>query len=57
MSMHHKIINGDRRKTDVLPIRSVHLIMTSAPYCQLKGYGSDNQIGLHDSVVSYINNN
>jgi len=28
---------------------SIHLIITSPPYWQLKDYGIDNQIGLNDS--------
>jgi site-specific DNA-methyltransferase (adenine-specific) len=35
---------------------SVHLIITSPPYWQLKDYGSENQIGFHDSYENYINN-
>ena len=35
---------------------SVHLTITSPPYWQLKDYGTDNQIGFHDSYESYINN-
>ena len=35
---------------------SVHLIVTSPPYWQLKDYGPENQIGFHDSYESYINN-
>ncbi|MBO7469740.1 MAG: thermonuclease family protein [Bacteroidales bacterium] len=35
---------------------SVHLIITSPPYWQLKDYGSDNQIGFNDSYEQYINN-
>ena len=35
---------------------SVHLVITSPPYWQLKDYGTDNQIGFHDSYESYINN-
>ena len=35
---------------------SVHLALTSPPYWQLKDYGSDNQIGFHDSYENYINN-
>lgn len=35
---------------------SVHLIITSPPYWQLKDYGSEDQIGFHDSYESYINN-
>ena len=36
--------------------RSVHLIITSPPYWQLKDYGTDNQIGFNDSYENYINN-
>ncbi len=39
-----------------LPDNSVHLALTSPPYWQLKDYGSDNQIGFHESYESYINN-
>lgn len=35
---------------------SVHLAITSPPYWQLKDYGTDSQIGFHDSYESYINN-
>ncbi len=35
---------------------SIHLIVTSPPYWQLKDYGDDNQIGFHDSYEEYINN-
>lgn len=35
---------------------SIHLVITSPPYWQLKDYGSDNQIGYHESYESYINN-
>ncbi|MBS1537692.1 MAG: thermonuclease family protein [Bacteroidetes bacterium] len=35
---------------------SVHLAVTSPPYWQLKDYGTDNQIGFHDSYENYINN-
>ena len=35
---------------------SVHLVVTSPPYWQLKDYGADNQIGFNDSYENYINN-
>jgi len=35
---------------------SVHLVITSPPYWQLKDYGTDDQIGYNDSYESYINN-
>ena len=39
-----------------VPDNSVHLVITSPPYWQLKDYGSDNQIGFHENYESYINN-
>lgn len=39
-----------------LPDNSVHLVITSPPYWQLKDYGTDNQIGFHDCYENYINN-
>ncbi len=52
----HTIINGDSRKMSELQDKSVHLIVTSPPYWQLKDYGSENQIGFNDSYEQYINN-
>lgn len=39
-----------------MPDKSVHLVITSPPYWQLKDYGTENQIGFHESYESYINN-
>ena len=36
--------------------KSVHLIVTSPPYWQLKDYGTDGQIGFNNSYEDYINN-
>ena len=52
----HKIVNGDSRKMAEVPDKSINLIVTSPPYWQLKDYGSDTQIGYHDSYENYINN-
>ena len=52
----HKIINGDSRQMSELKDKSVHLIVTSPPYWQLKDYGTDDQIGFNDSYENYINN-
>ena len=35
---------------------SVHLVVTSPPYWQLKDYGNGQQIGFDDSYEAYINN-
>lgn len=52
----HKVIFGDSRKMDLIPDRSVQLIITSPPYWQLKDYGKEDQIGFNDSYEAYINN-
>jgi len=36
--------------------KSVHLVITSPPYWQLKDYGTNEQIGFNDSYEKYINN-
>jgi len=52
----HKIIIGDSRNMEELENNSVHLVITSPPYWQLKDYGTDSQIGFNDSYEDYINN-
>lgn len=52
----HKIIHGDSRQMNCLADKSIHLVITSPPYWQLKDYGTENQIGFHESYESYINN-
>ncbi|MEO0092830.1 MAG: DNA methyltransferase [candidate division WOR-3 bacterium] len=39
-----------------VPDESVHLIITSPPYWQLKDYGNRKQIGFNDTYEEYINN-
>jgi len=39
-----------------VPGESVHLVVTSPPYWQLKDYGNGRQIGFDDSYETYINN-
>jgi site-specific DNA-methyltransferase (adenine-specific) len=56
MRTSHKIIIGDSRWMKELPDRSVHLVVTSPPYWQLKDYGNEGQIGFNDSYEDYINN-
>ncbi len=56
MRTHHKTVNGDSRNMAELKDNSVHLAITSPPYWQLKDYGTENQIGFHDSYENYINN-
>ena len=52
----HKIINGDSRQMNLIPDKSVQLVITSPPYWQLKDYGTENQIGYHENYETYINN-
>ena len=56
MNSKHRIILGDSRKMIEIDDKTVHLIITSPPYWQLKDYGSANQIGFNDSYEDYINN-
>lgn len=52
----HKIINGDSRQMNLVPDKTVHLVITSPPYWQLKDYGTEDQIGYHEDYETYINN-
>jgi DNA modification methylase len=52
----HRIIIGDSRSMGEVPDSSVHLVITSPPYWQLKDYGAKDQLGFHDSYEDYINN-
>ncbi|MHC4559080.1 MAG: DNA methyltransferase [Planctomycetota bacterium] len=53
---HHKIIIGDSRHMVEVADETVHLVITSPPYWQLKDYGNGSQIGFDDSYEDYINN-
>jgi site-specific DNA-methyltransferase (adenine-specific) len=39
-----------------IPDESVHLVVTSPPYWQLKDYGNEGQVGFNDTYEDYINN-
>ncbi len=56
MDSYHKLIIGDSRKMAEVKDQSVHLIITSPPYWQLKDYGRKNQIGFNESYENYVNN-
>ena len=56
MKTHHRLIIGDSRAMKEITDESVHLIITSPPYWQLKDYGNGKQIGFNDSYEDYINN-
>jgi len=53
---HHRIILGDSRRMAEVKDESVHLVITSPPYWQLKDYGHEDQIGFNDTYEEYINN-
>jgi len=56
MATSHKIIIGDSRNMAEVKNNSVHLIITSPPYWQIKDYGDKKQIGFNDTYEEYINN-
>ena len=51
----HKIIIGDSRWMKEVSDESVHLIITSPPYWQIKNYNHPNQIGFNCTYEEYIN--
>ncbi|HHI30222.1 MAG TPA: site-specific DNA-methyltransferase, partial [Candidatus Methanoperedenaceae archaeon] len=56
MATYHRVIIGDSRQMKNVSDESVHLVITSPPYWQLKDYGNEVQIGYNDSYEEYINN-
>ncbi len=56
MKTRHRVILADARRMDEMDDASVHLVVTSPPYWQLKDYGPKGQIGFDDSYEDYINN-
>jgi site-specific DNA-methyltransferase (adenine-specific) len=52
----HKIIIGDSRTMAEITDQSIHLIITSPPYWQLKDYGNNKQIGFNNNYEQYVNN-
>ncbi len=52
----HKVVIGDSRQMKEVPDASVHLVVTSPPYWQLKDYGNRRQIGFNDTYEEYVNN-
>jgi len=49
----HKILIADSRSMPEVPDKSVHLVITSPPYWQLKDYDNVQQIGFHDTYEEY----
>ena len=56
METHHRLVIGDSRQMKEVGDATVHLVITSPPYWQLKDYGKGDQIGFDDSYEEYINN-
>lgn len=56
MNTNHKIIIGDSRDMIEVKKESVHLIITSPPYWQIKDYGNSDQIGFNNTYDEYIDN-
>jgi site-specific DNA-methyltransferase (adenine-specific) len=56
MKTKHTIYFYDSRKMHEIEDESVHLVVTSPPYWQLKDYGNRKQVGFNDTYEEYINN-
>ena len=51
----HRLINGDARDLSFLPAESVHLVVTSPPYWNLKRYNEhDDQLGHIDDYEIFL---
>jgi modification methylase len=50
-----RVVIGDSRDMGWLEEESIHLVVTSPPYWQIKDYGNENQIGTGQSYEDYIN--
>lgn len=50
----HEIYGSSSESMDELDDESVHLVVTSPPYWDIKDYGSDGQIGYYDDLAEYL---
>ena len=51
----HRLINGDARDLSFLPDESVHLVLTSPPYWNLKRYNENpKQLGHIDDYETFL---
>ena len=50
----HEVHGTTAESMHELGDNSVHLVVTSPPYWNIKDYGSDNQIGYQDSLADYL---
>ena len=52
---YHRLINGDARDLSFIPEQSVHLVLTSPPYWNLKKYNENpNQLGHIDDYEAFL---
>ena len=52
----HRLINGDARELSFLPDESIHLVITSPPYWNLKRYNENpNQLGHIEDYENFLN--
>lgn len=54
MNTKHKIIIGNSKDMYELESNSIHLIVTSPPYFNMRNYGNSNQIGYGSSMDWYL---
>ena len=55
MEIANHVFLGDSRKVlKTFPEAFVYTTVTSPPYYNLRDYGTENQIGLEDSLEEYI---
>ena len=52
--LRYKVVLGDSRSMTAVEDNSIHLVVTSPPYWQLKDYEAENQIGFHQEYDEYI---
>ncbi|NRA97895.1 MAG: site-specific DNA-methyltransferase, partial [Planctomycetes bacterium] len=53
MAVAQRLIIGDARGLPEVEDASVHLVVTSPPYWQLKDYGRQGQIGFNQDLNAY----
>lgn len=52
----HKLFHSDARMMEYIPDKSVHLVLTSPSYFNLKEYRKgNNQLGIIDDYQEFVN--
>ena len=49
----HRVIVGDARAMPEVADQSVHLVVTSPPYWQIKDYGAKNRIEFRNATIAH----